>query len=371
MKEAYHKLLESNQLKKDIAQEEFIDLLISLETQLKQRRSKNFFTRYFFKRRSVYFSTDSTLLKDNLKLCGLYVYGSVGRGKSYLLNLFLDQFEKNDVRKQHFRQFMHGIHKLIAHHTEASKARGKNRSAQDILKDVVANICGNYKIFFVDELFVKNIADAMLVVRIFRLMKRIGIFVIFASNRAPNQLYLNGLQRQRFMEFIDLVQEHYVIYNLDHATDYRENSIKSLKNKLFFGDNNAREAFIEGVKKSLNLKIFEETDIEIEANRILKVPKSCGEIAMFSFDELCVQHKSAKDYIALCNKFKTIILCDIPKLDDSMRNAVARFISFIDCIYDSDANFIATFAIELDLLYNGRKYLFEFDRTISRLKHYI
>lgn len=372
MREAYHNLLKNNVLHKDAAQEEFIELLISLEIYLKKQKRKSFLKRYFSKR---YFSKPhSTFLSSSegkLKLYGLYVYGGVGRGKSYLLNLFLEQFGRKEIRKQHFRQFMHGIHKLIAHHTEESKKKERNRSSQDILKSVVEKICGQYKVFFVDELFIKNIADAMLVVRIFRFMKSKGVFVIFASNRAPDQLYLNGLQRERFMEFVHMVKDYYTIYNLDHAIDYRENSVKSLQNKLFFGDADARKGFIEDIKKSLNLKVFEEVEVEIESNRKLKVLKAYGEIAMFSFDELCRKPKSAKDYVTLCNTFKTIILCDIPQLDDSMRNAAARFISFIDCIYDSEVNLIATFAMDFNQIYIGNKYEFEFKRTISRLKHYV
>lgn len=361
MKETYEKLVIEGKLQEDKLQAEFVALLASLQKPLEMRIKANVISKYFTKPLKSKISQ-----KD-----GLYVYGEVGRGKSYLLNLFLQQFNPKHVRRQHFHQFMQAVHKLLEIHRKKALNIKQKKTSIDILKSVVKNICGSYKIFFVDELFVKNIADAMLVLRIFRIMKRSKIFVIFASNREPNALYLNGLQRNRFMEFIHMIEKNYILYSLNNKIDYRELGAKTLNKKLFFGNQKARNKFLNSIIDSLNLNAFEKLEIEIEENRHITAHKICGEVAIFSFEELCIAPKSVKDYAAICNHFKTIIVHNIPILNDNKRNAVLRFINLIDCIYDAGTNFIATFEVDFREMYTGTKYEFEFKRTVSRLKHFI
>lgn len=345
LNQKYQRLIEKGKLKPDETQSAFVDMLSRLEHDLKKQFKSNIIKKLFSK-------------KENISK-GLYVYGDVGRGKTYLLKLFLDQFDEKTVRKQHFTQFMQAIHKLLA-----MKRKSKSK---DLLKTVIDHVVKDYRIFFVDELFIKNVADAMLVERIFRIMAEDGIFVIFSSNRPPKDLYLNGLQRKRFLPFIDMLQKDYIIYSLDHSVDFRQISLKQLKNKIMHGTKEERDDFIYDLNHSLELADWQEETIEIDKNRHIIIPKSCSKIAWFSFKQLCETPKSAKDYHAICTNFEAVIVTDIPKLDDGKQQAVARLINFMDSVSENEVKLIATLELPINALYTGKKHAFEFQRTASRI----
>ena len=301
---------------------------------------------------------------------GVYLWGSVGRGKSMLMDLFHDNLALVAKRRAHFHEFMLDVHARL--HEERKKEAG------DPIAPVAAAIAATAHVLAFDEMVVNNSADAMIMSRLFTaLIERHGVVIVTTSNRAPADLYKNGLNREHFLPFIALIGETLDVLGLNGPTDYRMHRMQGLGTwHTPIGDAataEVREAFFRltdfSPEDSANVPSAE---LDVGVGRTLHVPKSLKGVAVFSFKRLCVEARGASDYLAIARKYHTVILVAIPQLGPERRNETMRFITLIDALYEHKVKLIATAAANPEDLYQrdgggdeeGR---FAFDRTVSRL----
>jgi len=295
---------------------------------------------------------------------GLYLWGGVGRGKSMLMDLFFDSVQIQLKRRAHFHEFMIDIHARLK--AERVKEKG------DPIPPIVAALAGEARLLCFDEMVVNNMADAAIMSRLFSGLIAAGVTVVTTSNRHPDDLYKDGLNRQLFLPFIDLVKESLDIIALDGPTDYRRDRLGGAKIWLV---PNGSEA-----TASLSKTFFRMTDyppedrahvpileMDVGGGRMLHVPKALKGVAVFSFKRLCAEARGAADYLAIARRFHTVIMVGIPVLGPHNRNEVARFVTLIDALYEYRVKFLASADAEPDHLYTQGDGRFEFDRTVSRL----
>jgi cell division protein ZapE len=301
---------------------------------------------------------------------GVYLWGSVGRGKSMLMDLFHDNLAVAAKRRAHFHEFMLDVHARL--HEERKKESG------DPIAPVAAAIAADARVLAFDEIVVNNSADAMIMSRLFTaLIERHGVVIVTTSNRAPSDLYKDGLNREHFLPFVALIQERLDILGLNGPTDYRMDRMQGVGTwHTPIGDAataEVREAFFRltdfSPDDSANVPAGE---LDLGGGRLLHVPKNLKGVAVFSFKRLCMEARGASDYLAIARKYHTVILVAIPLLGPERRNETMRFITLIDTLYEHKVKLIVTAAAEPANLYDrsrggdeeGR---FAFDRTVSRL----
>ncbi|MBV7260187.1 cell division protein ZapE [Erythrobacter crassostreae] len=296
---------------------------------------------------------------------GVYMWGGVGRGKSMLMDLFHETLSLDAKRRAHFHAFMQEVH------LEMREAR-KSVSGDPIPK--VAEILGeNIRCLAFDEMVVNNSADAMIMSRLFtQLIHEQNVTIVTTSNRPPGDLYKDGLNREHFLPFIDLIEGELDVVGLNGPTDYRLDRIGGLATwHTPLGDastDKVREVFFR-------LTDFAPEDAEhvpteelaVGANRTLHVPKSLKGVGVFSFKRLCEEARGAPDYLAIARRFHTVIIVGIPEMGPEMRNEAARFVTLIDALYEHRVKLFATAAARPDALYSAGDGSFEFERTASRL----
>ena len=295
---------------------------------------------------------------------GLYLWGGVGRGKSMLMDLFFDSVHINRKRRAHFHEFMLEIHARLR--TERLKEEG------DPIPPIVSALADETRLLCFDEMVVNNMADAAIMSRLFSGLIAAGVTVVTTSNRHPDDLYKDGLNRQLFLPFIDLVKDSLDIVTLDGPTDYRRDRLGSAKTWLVPNGPAATSA--------LSKTFFDLTDyppedrahvpaldMDIGGGRILHVPKALKGVAVFSFKRLCAEARGAADYLAIARRFHTVIMVGIPILGPHNRNEAARFVTLIDALYEYRVKLLASADALPDALYTKGDGRFEFDRTVSRL----
>ena len=298
--------------------------------------------------------------RNDSKKNGIYIWGEVGVGKTMVLNLFFDSLQTQYKLRKHFHAFMIETHETLHNLRELKKS--------DAIKSYASSIAKLYDIIILDELQINNIADAMIVGRLFSELAKRNVRIIFSSNRAPSALFKDGLQRERFLPFIHFVESTFDLVSLDSATDYRLRNF-TINDAYFYPLNADSSDKIDSIIKSLiEDHSLEERNLNIASNHDLLIHKAYGHLASFSFNELCATNLGALDYLALCNAFSIIIIKNIPKLDNEMHNEALRFITIIDCLYEHNVKVICSAECSIDDLYQEGKNSFEFKRTISRLK---
>jgi len=301
---------------------------------------------------------------------GIYMWGGVGRGKSMLMDLFHDTLGIAEKRRVHFHAFMLEVHALLRE--ERKKESG------DPIPPVAATIARGLKVLAFDEMVVNNSADAMIMSRLFTaLIMEQGVTVVTTSNRAPDQLYRDGLNREHFLPFIALIERELDVLTLNGPVDYRLDRLAGIDTWYCpLGEEataRAREAFFRLTdyppEDSAHVPSGE---LDLGGGRKLFVPRSFKGVAVFSFKRLCEEARGAPDYLAVAQAYHTVIIMGIPRLGPERRNETARFKVLIDALYESRVKLIAAAATRPELLYDpgpggdedGR---FEFDRTVSRL----
>lgn len=340
----YQKLIKDGLLKEDQAQAGVVPRLHFYSELIQEASARPSISKLFSKKA--------------MPCAGMYLHGSVGRGKSYLMSLFFDHTPIANKKKVHFHYFMQEFHKKL-HDVQSA-------GIKDPVYYVAKQMSDKLKLLCFDELQINNIADAMLVGRLFKALLELGIFIVITSNRHPDGLFENGLQRERFVPFIEMVKEKFEVISLDGAYDYRAAKIRSVKESYYVGSD--KKAFLENIYEFiLEGHDWVNRKISTEYGREILVLKTYGKAAAFSFMELCGMPLSAADYMAICHNFSTIVIEDIPKLGHENHNEALRFITLIDCLYESKSKLICTAECLPEQLYQDGKNSFEFVRTASRL----
>jgi cell division protein ZapE len=297
---------------------------------------------------------------------GLYIHGPVGAGKSMLMDMFFDAAETPRKRRAHFHAFMADVHAGLHQWRQALK-RGEV-TGDDPIAPVAAELAREASLLCFDEFSVRDIADAMILGRLFTALFGAGVAVVATSNVGPDDLYKNGLNRALFLPFIALIKERLDVVELDARTDYRLDKLK--RAPVYYTPLSPKaDAALDAAFLTLTGHAHgEPTRIEL-LGRHFDVPEAIDGVVRFDFDALCRRPLGAADYLTLAQRFHTIVLDRIPSLEENERNEAKRFIILIDALYDMRVKLIASAAGEPETLYRsaGGAEAFEFKRAASRL----
>ncbi|MQX35456.1 cell division protein ZapE [Roseospira navarrensis] len=291
---------------------------------------------------------------------GLYIHGAVGRGKSMLMDLLHGSAPVDRKRRVHFHALMREIHETL------HAWRREGREGRDPLVHLADGIADRVTLLCLDEMEVRDIADAMIVARLFgRLLDR-GVVVVTTSNRHPSDLYKDGLQREKFLPFIDLLEERLEILELDADQDYR---LGRLAGRTVYHTplGPAADAALEETFRLLLDGAPETADTVTVQGRAVPVPRAGNGVAWFAFDDLCGRALGANDYLEIASLFDTVILSGIPQLGPADRDRARRLVLLVDALYEHRTALICSAAAPPTDLYPEGEGRFEFDRTVSRL----
>ena len=295
---------------------------------------------------------------------GIYLWGGVGRGKSMLMDLFVETLAISDKRRVHFHAFMLEVHERLRE--ERKKEEG------DPIPPVAAAIAKDLRCLAFDEMVVNNSADAMIMSRLFTaLMMDEGLTIVTTSNRAPSDLYKDGLNREHFLPFIALIERELDVLTLNGPVDYRLQRLGGMATwHTPLGPEataQVREAFFRLTDYAPeDAAHVPSADLEV-GGRKLHVPKSLKGVAVFSFKRLCGEARGAPDYLAVARAYHTVILVGIPLMGPDNRNEAARFVTLIDALYEHKVKLVAAADAAPEDLYAAGDGSFEFERTVSRL----
>ena len=285
---------------------------------------------------------------------GVYLYGSVGTGKTFLLNLF---YQNSKVGKKiHFNNLMIQIHEIVKNSLNKDKA----------IEGYVKDISKNFKLLFIDEMHIFNIVDALIIKKIFFLLKKYKVFLLISSNFQPNDLYKDGLQRNDFLPFIDLIKNNFEIINININIDFRRQTLNQSKTYFTPINTETKDEF----KKLFNRFVDKThlTSIVVKSNsREIVFDECSSNILMTDFGKLCEENFSHQDYINIAKNFNIIFLNNVPELDDQKKDSCRRFISLIDMLYENKCSIVILASKPITSLNSIKSLSEEFKRTASRL----
>ncbi|ETX27881.1 cell division protein ZapE [Roseivivax isoporae] len=288
---------------------------------------------------------------------GLYLWGGVGRGKSMLMDLFVETLEV-PARRVHFHAFMQEIQSGV--HAERQKG------TEDPIRPVARKVSDAVRVLAFDEMQITDIADAMIVGRLFEQLVAAGCVVVTTSNRVPDDLYKDGLNRQLFLPFIDHIKDTMVVKELAAARDYRQDRLAGTDTYFTPNGPEAREA-IEAVWQRLSDGREEPLELRVQG-RTLALPRFSNGVARARFYDLCGRMLGPADYLKLAETVRVLILEDVPQLSRQNFNEAKRFVTLIDALYEARTRLIMSAAAAPEYLYVEGVGAFEFDRTASRLR---
>ncbi len=287
---------------------------------------------------------------------GLYLWGGVGRGKTFLMDMFYATLDITAKKRFHFHRMMGLVHGKL-------KALG---NVEDPLDRVAAEIAADTRVLCFDEFFVSDIGDAMILGRLLDGLLSRGVTLVATSNSPPLDLYKDGLQRQRFLPAIRLLETHTAVIELDGGTDYRLRLLEQAGTFLSADDPDVHDRLC-GFFRQIASGDAEEGRIMEILGRPVKTERAARGVAWFRFEEICGGPRAASDYVELARLCHTVMVSGIPVLDRQQENEARRFIALIDELYDRRVKLILSAASPVDELYRGEKLAFEFERTKSRL----
>jgi len=347
---AYRELVEAGELRPDPDQAAAAEKLFALRVELAGEHRGSLFGRLFGSKPAV--------------PRGLYLWGGVGRGKSMLMDLFFARATVAPRRRVHFNEFMLEVHAAIHAHRQVS--------GDDPIPAVAARIARAARLLCFDELQVRDVADAAIVSRLFIGLFDAGTTIVATSNRAPRDLYRDGLNRALFLPFIALIEARMEVVPLNGPIDYRLDRLGGAPT-WYTPNGPAATAALAGAFFRLTdfpvedrVRVPSET-IAVPGGRTLFVPKAVKGVAVFSFARLCRAALGAADYLAVARKFHTVIVVGIPVMGPANRNEAARFVTLIDELYEHKVKLLAAADAEPVGLYPAGDGAFEFARTVSRL----
>jgi len=343
---AYQKQIQTNTIKQDNHQSKIVESLQQLDDRLKT---------YAPPRVSVLSRLLGGRFQNRNKPKGLYLWGSVGCGKTYLMDLFYENCSVSDEFKKrvHFHRFMLDVHSEV-HQIKLGKIpKSKLLDQKNPIPSVARLIANRSWLLCLDEFQVTDVADAMILKQLFNHLFDDGVILLATSNRAPDELYKSGLQRSAFLPFISILKDNCNIQCLDSNIDYRK-APKEMK-KVYFVSTQPSEK--DNLDSLFNVLALAENDVVgpkvfIVNNRPVRLSKVCGGIADCYFEELCKQPLGADDYDRMGKMFHTVIVRDIPQLTIKMKSEVRRFITLIDMMYDNRVRVIFSAEVQLEKLFN-------------------
>lgn len=342
----YEKGVQSGAYEEDAAQREAIALLQNLfEELLKPPPSQNLWQKL----------TGSSAAQGRIK--GLYFWGGVGRGKTFLMDVFYECLPFKEKRRLHFHRFMREVHHQL---------RDLQGEANP-LRQVASGFSRRARVICFDEFFVSDITDAMLLAGLLEEMFALGMVLVATSNVEPDNLYRDGLQRRKFLPAIELLKTHTRVHRMDGGVDYRLRALESAEIYHFPLDEAAEKGLDRAFTSISPDEGRAEVVLDIEGRSILT--RRCGDgVAWFDFAEICDGPRSQNDYIELAQLFQTVLVGKVPVFDERKEDQARRFISLVDEFYDRNVKLIISAEAGIPDLYQGERLGFEFQRTESRLQ---
>lgn len=340
--ELYHELTRSGDFQADDFQ---VRALLHLDR----------FQQDYFKpalKRAFFFTARKPLIK------GLYLWGGVGRGKTWMMDLLFDSVPSEKKRRQHFHAFMQDIHGWLREYS------GK----KDPLPFIASLLSKQIDVLFLDEFHVVDIADAVILAQLLQGLFDAGIALVTTSNRLPENLYNEGVQRASFLPAIKLLETHTEVIHIGGGHDYRCQIMQQLPVYYLMGERYSAKQFSDEFNElTRNQQIQQNGSLKV-ANRNIQYKKMGIDIIWFCFTQLCMGPRHKSDYLEIASTFQTVFLENVPALDGSMDDSVRRFISMIDIFYDHHIKLIISAEVLPEKLYSGERLAFEFKRTASRLQ---
>lgn len=294
--------------------------------------------------------------RDNTPVQGLYLWGGVGRGKTFLTDLLFESLPEHSKTRWHFHRFMQDIH-----------ARLRTLSnTEDTLSVIAKELAKNTRLLILDEFFVSDIGDAMILGRLLDQLFARGVCLVTTSNIPPQELYRDGLQRSNFLPAIALLEKHCQIMKLESARDYRLRHLVQAATYLTPCDENAEQGLREHFRR-LSLHHANHDDSLLINDRHIRIKSMSEGIAWFEFSELCEGPRAVSDYIEIARDFHTVLISNVPRFSSHNEDPARRFVHLIDEFYDRHVNLLLSAEADPLGLYQGNKLEREFERTSSRL----
>jgi cell division protein ZapE len=289
---------------------------------------------------------------------GLYLWGGVGRGKTYLMDLFYECLPLQAKRRTHFHRFMQEIHQQLT----------QLQGAANPLQEIAANIAADTRVLCFDEFFVSDIGDAMILAGLLDALFSRSVVLVATSNVEPRRLYENGLQRERFLPAIELLQKHTEVAEIRPGTDYRLQRLSNTELYLYPESESTEEKLLQSFRNlAPDVREIQEAPMIRILQRDIPACYSADDVVWFSFAALCDSPRSAFDYVEIARLYHALILSGVPCLNDDNNDQARRFINLIDELYDRRVKLILAADCPLEDLYSGSRLSFEFERTRSRL----
>ena len=340
LRETYDRLIDEGKLQSDPAQEALIPEFDRIRDAMSQPMKKGLFRK----------------APDPPK--GLYLWGGVGRGKSMLMDLFVEHLPDIPSRRVHFHAFMQEIH--------AAMHEARKTGVNDAIAPVAADVAASVRLLAFDEMQISDITDAMIVGRLFQALFAAGVVVVTTSNRLPDELYKHGLNRSLFIPFIEMIKEKMVVREMVSPTDYRQNRLSGTQ--VYFTPVNAdSRAAMNAVWDDLAGGPGTPLTLRVKGRDVV-IPAFHNGMARAQFHDLCGTALGPADYLALAEAVRVLLLDDIPTLSRSNFNEAKRIVTLIDALYEARVRLICSAAAKPEMLYVEGEGTFEFERTASRLR---
>jgi len=345
----YQQDIDTHGFSKDPEQHKVVMALDALYGKLSQpkvaNKKKGFFAKIF-----------SVEAKEEIVPQGLYLWGGVGQGKTYLMDIFYDSLPFEEKIRTHFHRFMQQIHKDL----------GELNDVVDPLQLVADKLAEKCKVLCFDEFFVSDITDAMLLGRLLTALFDRGVCLVTTSNIQPSGLYKGGLQRARFMPAIAALERNCKVMKLDSGTDYRLRELEQAEIYHYPLDDIAEKNLFNLFEHLSAADVVLESTLEIEG-RMVEVVNCAEGVVWFNYHSLCDIPRGSADYIEIARCYHTVLLSDVVVMSDMSNDLANRFINLVDELYDHNVKLIISASVPVLELYQGKKFAFQFERTISRL----